>query len=105
VVHVDKERDIKLHYQVRPTSANLTLKKLKIRFLSSKKIVSASHRYATLEVLAEEPGRKISKSEVQIVADIPESSSGKVNIALKALLPDDIHLLKVHPEKISVKIK
>jgi YbbR domain-containing protein len=105
VVHIDKERDIKLHYQVRPTSANLTLKKLKIRFLSSKKIVSASHRYATLEVLAEEPGRKISKSEVQIVADIPESSSGKVKIALKALLPDDIHLLKVHPEKISVKIK
>ena len=44
-------------------------------------------------------------SDVQVIADIPEAATGKTRVKLKAVLPEGIHLLKIHPEYIDVSVK
>lgn len=87
-------------YVVKPRKANLTLKKIKIRFLSSSSRVKSKTRYVSLDVLAPE-GVRLTASSVQVIADVPDSK-GVHRVKLRAKLPEGIHLLQINPQSINV---
>jgi YbbR domain-containing protein len=92
-------------YSVKAETANLTIKNVKIRFLATRQNFSSEIKEAALDVLAPE-GRKLRASEVQVIADIPEKTSdAKVRVKLRAVLPEGVHLLQIHPEEINVKLQ
>ena len=45
------------------------------------------------------------RNRLQIIADIPEDSSGLTSIKLKANYPKGIHLLQISPQYINVLVK
>jgi YbbR domain-containing protein len=95
-----------LKFVIKPTKANLSLNNLKIRFLTSQKLLKVSHRTASILVLADD-GEKadVRKNDVHVVADIPDGTKGNAKIKLKCTLPNGVHLLKIYPEEISVTVK
>lgn len=103
-ISYDREQPISFTYDIKAKKANLTLKNIPIRFLSSSKILKASSRKVSLDVLAPE-GMSIRSSQVQVVADIPDESKGNVEIKLKANLPDGVHLLQINPQSINVTVR
>jgi YbbR domain-containing protein len=93
-------------YEIKPKAANLTIKNIPIRFLTSKKKYKASIGQVSLSVLApDDKAHDLRKSDVQVIADIPEKARGKVKVKLTANLPQGILLLQIHPEYITVNIK
>jgi len=100
------KKNIEYIYHIRPKKANLTLKNIKIRFLTSSRKIFSRNKFVSLSVLDTEGGnRVIKKTDVQVIADIPEGAVGKVRVKLKAVLPPGIHLSKIHPEFIDVSVK
>ncbi|ATH08258.1 hypothetical protein BIY24_09930 [Halobacteriovorax marinus] len=87
-------------YVVKPRKANLTLKKVKIRFLSSSNRISSKTRFVSLDVLAPE-GVRLTASSVQVIADVPDER-GVHSVKLRAKLPEGIHLLQINPQSINV---
>lgn len=97
--------EVDFSYVVKPKKANMTLKKIKIRFLSTRRNFYTKNKYVSLDVLvAEEVKHQINRSKIQVVADIPEGKKGVMKIKLKAILPDGVHLLRINPENIVVKM-
>jgi YbbR domain-containing protein len=91
-------------YQIRPNTANMTLKNVPIRFVSSSTRITSRSRKVAMDVLVVGE-QKILESQVRVMAEIPEGARGVVEVPLKALLPDGVHLLKIYPESISVNVK
>ena len=87
-------------YVVKPRKANLTLKRVKIRFLSSSNKINSKTRYVSLDVLAPE-GVRLTESSVQVIADVPDKK-GVHSVKLRAKLPEGIHLLQINPQSINV---
>ena len=99
--------DVKFNYQLKASSANLTLKQLPIRFLSERKIDS-SIKFASVKLLVPEriiKNRSNVSSTMQVWADIPKEARGRVEVPLKVVLPPTIHLLEISPKTIIVNIK
>lgn len=94
---------VDFNYVVKPRKANLTLKKVKIMFLSSSTRISSKSKYVSLDVLAPE-GVKINRSDIQVIADVP-SSKGTHRVKLRANLPEGIHLLQINPQSIKVSTR
>lgn len=95
----------KVEYKLRAKAANVTLKKIKIRFVSSRQVVNSSEKFASLEVMASEKNRTFKKDEVQVYAEVNNDKPGTYSIELRAELPEDVHLVEVFPRKISVTVK
>lgn len=94
-------------YHLKAKSANLVLKDIPIRFLMQNKEATSPTRSATVKLLVP-PGAKDRSnisSSVQIWADIPPNSKGKINVPLKAIVPPGIHLLEVTPKTIIVNVR
>jgi YbbR domain-containing protein len=106
-VNVEKGKVVEFHYSIKPRKANLSLELVKVRFLSSHQNISPEQRLVRLDVLAPE-GKKLSNSDVEVIADVPESQLGnagrQVKVRLKATLPDGVHLLQIEPPYINVMI-
>ncbi len=101
-----KQDSVIFKYALRPKSANLMLRNIKIRFLSSRRRIFSKTKVAALSVLVEEgEERKIRERDVQVIADIPENRRGKIKVTLRARLPESVHLLKIFPEEITVNVK
>ncbi len=101
-----KQQTIEYHYQVKPKKANLTLKKIRIRFLTSSQKIFSKSKFVSLSVLdTKGQNRALKNSDVQVIADIPENIKGKARIKLKAVLPEGIHLLKIHPDYIDIRVR
>lgn len=101
-----KERTVGFKYTLRPKTANLLLKKIRIRFISSFQTVLTKTRYASLSVLVEEGREKnISAQDVQVIADIQEDRRGRYSVKLSAKLPENVHLLEIFPETINVSVR
>jgi YbbR domain-containing protein len=103
-IRVQHEGDFLFRYSIKAQTANLTLKNVRVRFLASRQDFSARQREVAIDVLAPE-GRTLRESEVQVIADIPEEARGNVNVRLRAVLPEGVHLLQIHPETISVRVR
>jgi YbbR domain-containing protein len=101
----EKNRTVNFKYSVRPTSANLQINKVKIKFLSEKSFIDPSSTIVSLLVLAKDGNKEISASDVSVIAVVPTGAKGRVRAEVKVELPEGVHLLKVQPEKIFVTIK
>lgn len=105
-VLIEEKKDVEFRYLVKPKKANLTLKNVDISFLTKHTRFKASSEKVALDVLVSE-GRKDSftKSEVKVIAEIPDSKRGRVRVKLRATLPDGVNLLQIHPEFINVSLQ
>ncbi|MEH0861365.1 CdaR family protein [Halobacteriovorax sp. DPLXC-1] len=92
---------VKFKYDIRPQKANLTLKNIPILFVAPNIKFRSRVRKVSLDVL-KTGNDKIKESDIKIYADIPADMGKSANIRLRAELPDDVHLLKIHPEVIKV---
>jgi YbbR domain-containing protein len=103
---ISTKESIYFQYEIRPRKANITLKNVRIRFLSSAKRVSSKTRVVSLDVLIPEgEDQSIKPSQVEVVADIPDGSKGRIEVPLRAKLPEGVFLLKINPEKVKVFVK
>lgn len=105
-LRLDGVSEVEVFYKLRPKKANLTLKNIPIRFLSSSRRINSRVREVALDVLVPEGNeRALTKENVQVVADIPEGKKGQLKVDLRAVLPDGVHLLQIHPPSINISIK
>lgn len=106
LVKIAERSDITLSYTLRPNKANMTLKNIPIRFLTSRSSFSSRVKNVALDVLIsdEEKFETINNSAIKVIAELP-NRRGNSQVKLKAELPEGIHLLQIHPESINVSIK
>ncbi len=100
--YVDK-KELIFKYDLRARRANMTVSGIRVRFLSSRKIIKAMRSKVSVEILADKD--TFDKTKIEIIADIPDNSRGRISVDLKANLPGGVHLLKIHPEKIDVIVR
>lgn len=97
---------INFNYDIKPTRANMILRKIPVRFLSSRMIKSANRRFVTLMVLADKGSEtKLSATDVKVIAEVPVRGKGVIQVPLKAELPEGVHLLEISPESIKVVVE
>ena len=96
------QKSFKFNYDIRPKKANVTLKNISIKFITSSQRFKPSTLKVSLDVLAVDH-KSIRKSEIEVYADVPEEKKGNFSVQLRANLPDGVHLLKIHPEQINIK--
>lgn len=94
------------HYNLKPTRANLIIKDVPVRFLSTNMVLSSNRREVNLMVLADKVNEtSYPKDKIKVIAEIPDNASGNVEVPLKAQLPKGVHLLEIQPATIEVYIK
>lgn len=97
---------ISFNYDIKPTRANMILRKIPVRFLSSKMIKNVNRRFVTLMVLADKGSEaKLSAKDVKVIAEVPEKSTGVVQVPLRAELPEGVHLLEISPDIVKIVIE
>lgn len=93
-------------YNIRANKANKKLSNVPITFISSKFIKRSSLKYVDVVVLVNEDANmeEIVKG-TKIIAELPDNASGKLQVKLKAQIPDSISLLEIRPLSIEVYVK
>lgn len=106
LIKVLDNKEIFLNYVFKPNKANMTLKNIPISFLTSRPSFSSRIKKVAIDVLVsdEEKVKELKKSSVKVIAELP-GRRGRKNIKLKAVLPEGVHLLQIHPESINVQVK
>jgi len=100
------QREVKYSYNIKTTRANLILKKIPIRFMSTRIIQGANRRFVNLMVLADKGlDFEFNKNDIKVIAEVPGDSKGRVKVELSANLPDGVHLLEIRPKHIYVNLK
>ncbi len=90
---------------IRPKQSNLEIKNNMIYFLSSTQKFIPSVKMAKLSVLVNDANSfHLDRKKIRVVAIIPETNRKKIKVELKAELPDEIHLLKIKPKFIEVRL-
>ncbi len=93
-------------FEVRPEHANITLTNIPVHFLASTKSFRADSRHVSIDVMASESEqRRLRQSDVRVIGEVPVGAEGRVDVPLRAELPEGVFLLKIHPEKIQVTIE
>ncbi|MBL7666030.1 MAG: hypothetical protein JNM93_12920 [Bacteriovoracaceae bacterium] len=104
-LHLLDDEFVNYQYSVKPTKANKVIENIKIKFLSSRLIKSVSKRTVSLLVYAEDLDKIESLTdEIEVIAEISEKHTGKVEIELKAIMPQGLLLLEIRPNRIFVTI-
>jgi YbbR domain-containing protein len=99
------QANVDYQYEIQPTRANMILKKIPIRFLSTKVLKGSDRRFVNLMVLAENGmDFNLKKEKIKVIAEVPDNAKGKIKVKLKANLPDGIHLLEIMPSEINITI-
>lgn len=102
---IEDKKDIQFSYTVRPNKANLTLKNVAISFLTTHKKFKSSVDKVALDVLVSDDRKDaLRESEVKVIAEVPDKARGNVRVKLRAVLPDGVNLLQIHPEFINVSL-
>ncbi len=100
--------DLKLKYELKAASANLTLDDIPIKLMTHSKQTSSVIKVARLKILVPDrvlKNRSNVSSSVQVWADIPPDALGRTEVPLRVVLPPSMHLLEVTPKSIVVNIK
>lgn len=99
----------KLNYQLKASKANLVLRDLPIRYLTQNKKARANTATATVRLLVPESMRERGSAAVlpaiQVWADVPSQSEGRVEANLRAILPPGVHLVDISPRSIIVNLE
>lgn len=103
-IHIETASSLLFRHELRAQEANQLYKDIPLRFTSSNRRFFAKTENVTVSLLAA-PMLNVSRNDIQAVIDIPEGKKGWMRLKVKVLLPPDVHLLKVEPEEISVKVK
>ncbi len=93
-----------LKYALKAKRANLVLEKIPVRLLGEGQL--ARQQTVTLVLWAPlDVVRRVDKSDlnVQVWAEVPEGTKGKVEVALRAVLPPRLHLVEIRPKRILVE--
>ncbi len=102
----EKSNEVEIFFKVRPKKANLTLKNIPIRFVTTSTRITSRVKEVSLDVLApESPDFRLTNDSVQVMADIPPGKKGSVKVDLRAVLPERVHLLQIHPSSININVK
>ena len=97
---------VEFKYTIHPTRANMILKKIPVKFLSSKLIKHVDRRNVNLMVLADNKEKfKYGTEDINVIAEVPDKAKGRVEVALKAKLPEGLHLLEIQPNSIFVEVE
>lgn len=97
---------IQFTHVIKPNKANMTLKNIKVKFLTDQLNFKSSHERVSLDVLVtEEKKEALRESDILVIAEIPDNASGNLEIKLRASLPDGVNLLQIHPEFINVSLQ
>jgi len=105
-IKITEDVSFSFSYDISPRKANITLKNIPIRFLTSARRYSSKHRFVSMDVLVSEDEQSdLRLKSLNVVADIPNGSEGTVEVPLRANLPEGVFLMKIHPEKIKVYVK
>lgn len=104
---LESGRDVKLTYQLKAQGANMILKDVPIRFLTQNKNARSVSKTVTLKLLVppKVKDRTSISSSLQVWADIPAGSRGKIEVPLKTIIPPGIHLLEISPKSIIVNVE
>lgn len=93
-----------LKYNIKAKRSNLILDKIPIRLLGEGELVRQREveliLWAPLDVI-----RRVDKRDlnVQVWAEIPENSKGRVEVELRAVLPPRLHLIEIKPKRVLVE--
>ncbi len=99
-------KEVEFLYNIRPNRANLTLKNVKVSIVSQRPVIKGWKRKVSIDVLVPKHNTKrLKSSDIKVLAEIPPSARGRVKVKLKTILPDGVHLLKIHPQFIQVLVK
>ncbi len=105
-IKVAEDVSFSFSFEISPRKANITLKNIPIRFLTSARRYSSKHRFVSMDVLvSEDEQSNLRLNDLNVVADIPSGSDGTVEVPLRANLPEGVFLMKIHPETIKVFVK
>lgn len=105
-VKIDYSDDYQFEYEIRATKGNSTISDVPIRFISSRLGIKSKISSVSVSVLTTESVKKsLRKNDIKILADIPEARTGWLRVKLKAELPENVHLLKIEPEQITIHVK
>jgi YbbR domain-containing protein len=97
---------VEYKYEIQPTRANMVLKKIPIRFLSTQVLTRSDRRFVNLMVLADNGMNfKLKKEKIKVIAEVPDNAQGQIKVKLRADLPEGIHLLEIMPNEIEISIK
>lgn len=97
-----------LSYKLKAASANLTLKEIPIKFLAENQTVVSKTKFVNLKLLVPEKiikNRSNISSSVQVWADIPQNSKGRIEVPLRVIHPPSMMLLEISPKSIIVYIQ
>lgn len=100
--------DLKLKFELKAVSANLTLNEVPIKLMTQSKKMTSVTKFATLKLLVPErvlKNRSNVSSSIQVWADIPPDALGRTEVPLKVVLPPSMHLLEISPKSIVVNIQ
>ncbi len=105
-IRIFKNKEFFFKYKIRAQQENMILNRVKIRFLSSHHNFKMDTNHVKLAVLISEEAReKFKPSDINIIAEVPEDKIGVTReVELKAFLPDGVHLLKITPSKIKIRV-
>ena len=99
----------KLNYQLKASKSNLVLRDLPIRYLTQNKKARANIATATVRLLVpesmKERGANAVLPSIQVWADVPSQTEGRVEASLRAILPPGVHLVDISPRSIIVNLE
>lgn len=103
--HVQLEGEVPhLLIDVEPASANFRIKNVAIRVISSYR-VALEEKTVTVLVRAEMPDmQELDRSHVYATVDLSDKTKGKYTSPVKVTLPEQVGLVKVIPDKVTVTL-
>lgn len=100
------KREVTYNYVIHPTRANMVLKNIPVKFLSSTLIKAVNRRSVNIMVLADnEENLKYGKEDIEVIGEVPNNAKGKTKVELKANLPEGLHLLEIQPSTVTVEVE
>lgn len=106
-VSVSTPGPLKLKYELKAASSNLVLRDLPIKLLTQSTQITSSTKRASVKLLVPEKvlkNRSNISSTIQVWADIPQNTKGRLEVPLRVVLPPSIHLLEINPKTIIVNV-
>ena len=93
-----------LKYTLKARRSNLILDKIPVRLLGEGELVRQREveliLWAPMDIIRRVDRRDLN---VQVWAEIPENSKGRVEVELRAVLPPRLHLIEIRPKRVLVE--
>lgn len=98
------QKNVVFKYQIKSKDSNLTLQNIPILFLSSEQNFAVKQKMVAIDVLvSEELSKNLKRSDIKIIAEIPQDFEGETDVELSARLPKGVIVQKIHPPKVLVR--